>query len=232
VVQEIDWSTGQILQALQSAGVDSDTLVMFTSDHGPWFQGSPGGLRGRKGETFEGGFRVPFLARYPAYIPGGQVSRSLVSTLDILPTAAKLTGAALPSNPMDGIDLTPLLSGQQSELQRDAFLYFNDVYLQAARLGNWKLHVSRFNMHAFTQAPPCGRVNLPLPDPEMYEMQADPDESRDRADRNPATVAVIRARMDQLIQSFPSDIQYAWTSSFGQKVQDTASGQYPVPSNT
>jgi arylsulfatase A len=231
-VQEIDWSTGQILQALQSAGIDSDTLVMFTSDHGPWFQGSPGGLRGRKGDTFEGGFRVPFVARYPGFIPGGQVCRSLVSTLDILPTVGRLAGAALPANPLDGIDLSAVLSGQQSEIQRDAFLYFNDVYLQAARLGNWKLHVTRFNMPAFTTPPACGRLNLPLPAPEMYEMAVDPDESRDRAERNPGTVAQIRSRMDQLIQSFPADIQNAWSSTFGQKVQGTPPGCYPVPLNT
>jgi arylsulfatase A-like enzyme len=229
VVQEIDWSTGQVLDALKASGVDSDTLVLFTSDHGPWYQGSPGGLRGRKGETFEGGFRVPFLARYPAFIPAGQVSSTFVSTLDILPTAGRLAGAALPPNPLDGVDISRLLSGEVSDLPRDAFLYFNDVYLQAARLGNWKLHVARFNMHAFTQAPACGRVNLPLQHPEMYELLADPDESRDRADRNPSTVAQIRARMDQLMQGFPADIQNAWSSSFSQKAQDNPAGCYPVP---
>jgi arylsulfatase A-like enzyme len=229
VVQEIDWSTGQVLQAVQAAGVDSDTLIFFTSDHGPWYQGSPGRLRGRKGDTFEGGFRVPMVARYPALISGGQVSRTFVSTLDILPTVGRLAGAALPPNPLDGIDLSPLLSGQVTDLQRDAFLYFNDIYLQSARLGNWKVHAARFNIPAFTTAPSCGRLNLPLPMPEMYEMVADPEESRDRADRNPQTVALIRGRMDQLMQSFPADIQNAWSNTFSQKVQSTPSGCYPIP---
>jgi arylsulfatase A-like enzyme len=229
VVQEIDFSTGQVLQALQAAGIDNNTLVLFTSDHGPWYQGSPGGLRGRKGETFEGGTRVPFLARFPGYIPAGQVSRSLVSTLDILPTVAALTGAALPPLPPDGVDLNPLLTGRSATVPRDAFLYFNDVYLQAARMENWKLHVTRFNMPAFSQAPSCGRLSLPLPCPELYDVLMDPDEGHDRADRNPATVNQIRARMDALIQTFPPNIQNAWQNTLAQQVQGTPSGCYPIP---
>src|SRR6266496_2815669 len=92
-VQEIDWSVAQVLQALKANGIDSDTLVMVSSDHGPWFQGSPGGLRGRKGESWEGGVRVPFVARYPARIPSGVVCRNFATTLDVLPTVAGLTGA-------------------------------------------------------------------------------------------------------------------------------------------
>jgi len=232
VVQEIDWSTGQVLQALQANGIDNNTLVIFTSDHGPWYQGSPGGLRGRKGETFEGGVRVPFLARFPGYIPAGTQNHSVVSTLDILPTVASLTGAALPPLPPDGIDLTQVLTGRAKDVTRDAFLYFNDVYLQAARLANWKLHVTRFNMPAFSQAPPCGRLSLPLPSPELYDVVMDPDEGHDRADRNPANVAQIRGRMDALIQSFPVDIQNAWANTLCQQVQGTPSGCYPIPQSS
>jgi arylsulfatase len=232
VVQEIDWSTGQVLQALRANGIDNNTLVLFTSDHGPWYQGSPGGLRGRKGETFEGGMRVPFLARFPGYIPAGVANHSLASTLDILPTVASLAGTALPPLPPDGVDLNPVLSGQAKEATRDAFLYFNDVYLQAARVGNWKLHVTRFNMPAFSQAPACGRLSLPLPWPEMYDVVMDPDEARDRADRNPATVAQIRSRMDALIQTFPPDIQDAWAKTLSSRVQGTPSGCYPIQQST
>jgi arylsulfatase A len=232
VVQEIDFSTGQVLQALQANGIDNNTLVIFTSDHGPWYQGSPGGLRGRKGETFEGGVRVPFLARFPGYIPGGATSHAVVSTLDILPTVASLTGAAPPPLPLDGIDLTQVLAGRTKDVTRDAFLYFNDVYLQAARLGNWKLHVTRFNMPAFSQAPPCGRLSLPLPAPELYDVVMDPDEGHDRSDRNPGNVAQIRGRMDALMQTFPVDIQNAWATTLSQQVQGTPSGCYPIPQNS
>jgi len=231
-VQEIDWSTGQLLQALRANGIDSNTLIVFTSDHGPWYQGSPGRLRGRKGETFEGGVRVPFLARFPSLIPAGQVSQTLVSTLDILPTVASLTGAAPPSNPVDGVDLSPVFTGKQTDLARDVFLYFNDVYLQAARVGTWKLHVTRFNMPAFTTPPACGRLSLPLPEPELYDVVADPDESRDRGDRNPGTVAAIRAQMDAAIQTFPADVQNAWYTTLQLRVGATPSGCYPIPTGS
>ena len=228
VVQEIDYSTGQVLQALRANNIDQNTLVIFTSDHGPWYQGSPGKLRGRKGETFEGGVRVPFLARFPGYFPAGVTNQALVSTLDILPTVANLTGAAPPPLPLDGVDLTAVLTGGATDVSRDAFLYFNDVYLQAARLGNWKLHVTRFNTPAFLQPPTGGKISLPLPQPEMYDVVVDPDESHDRADRNPETLAQIRGRMDALLQTFPADIQNAWTTTLSEQVQGTPSGSYPV----
>ena len=158
--------------------------MVFSSDHGPWFQGSPGGLRGRKGETFEGGVRVPFVARYPGFIPPNQVCSAFATSLDVLPTVAGLAGAALPPNPLDGVDIRALLTGEQASLTREAFLYFNDVYLQAARVGSWKLHVSRFNVPAFCPAPAEGRLNLPLPWPELYDVVADVDESHDRSNRN------------------------------------------------
>jgi len=227
VVQEIDWSVGQVLQSLKAAGIDSNTLVIFTSDHGPWYQGSPGGLRGRKGEVFEGGVRVPFIARYPSLIPSGQVCRGFAAGLDILPTVAAVTGAPLPQNPLDGIDLTPLLTGQQSDLTREAFLYFNDVYLQAARLGSWKLHATRFNMPAFTQAPAVGRLNLPIC-PELYDVIADPDEGHDRSDRNATVVADLTGRMARLIQTFPNDIIKAWQNTLSLPLPGTPAGCFPV----
>lgn len=227
-IQEIDASVGQILQALTRNGIDSNTLVMFSSDHGPWYQGSTAGLRGRKGETFEGGVRVPFIARFPGLIPSGQVSQALTSHLDILPTVANLAGVTLPQNPVDGIDIGPLLRGQRQDLPREALLYFNDVCLQAARLGPWKLHATRFNTPAFSPEPVGGRVNLPLPNPELYHVVADVDETRDRADRNPAKVAEIRSRMEGLIQTFPPDIQNAWYGTLSRKVYSTPAGALPI----
>ena len=227
-VQEIDASTGQILQALKNNGIDSNTLVIFSSDHGPWYQGSTGGLRGRKGEIFEGGVRVPFIARYPGFIPGGQVSNALVSLMDIMPTAAGLTGCSAPANSFDGIDIRQLLSGQVNDLPREAFLYFNDMELQAARVGPWKLHVSRFNSWMFSPEPAKGRVNLPLPNPELYDVVSDLDESHDRAARNPAVVSDIRSRMNRLIQTFPSDVQSEWFGTLSRKVFYTPAGALPV----
>jgi arylsulfatase A len=144
-VLEVDWSVGQILNALEMSGIDSDTLIMFTSDHGPWYQGSSADLRGRKGDTFEGGVRVPFVARYPGRIPAGLVVQDLASNMDILPTLAAVCGAPLPAIPLDGINIWPLLSGTQSAISRDPLLYFDNWSIQCARVSTWKLHVARYN---------------------------------------------------------------------------------------
>jgi arylsulfatase A len=228
VVTELDASIGLIMQSLKANGLDSNTLVMFTSDHGPWYQGSTGGLRQRKGEIFEGGVRVPMLARFPGAIPAGRVSSTLTTSLDFLPTIAAFTGASLPTNPSDGIDISPLLHGWQTELTRDAFLYFNDVELQAARIGPWKLHVARFNSWAFSPEPAVGRLNLPLPNPELYNVIEDNDESHDRSLRNFSQLVVIRSRMDALLQTFPPEIIGAWSYTLSSKVQNTSIGALPV----
>jgi arylsulfatase A len=227
-VQEIDWSVGQVLRSIRDAGQESNTLVVFSSDHGPWFQGSPGGLRGRKGETFEGGVRVPFVARYPGFIPQNQVCSAFATSLDVLPTVADLTGATLPANPLDGVGIRGLLTGEQASVTRDAFLYFNDVYLQAARVGSWKLHLSRFNVPAFCPAPAEGRLNLPLPWPELYDVVADVDEAHDRMNRNGGTVADIRNRVERMLQTFPADIQDAWARTLAMRVQGTPAGCLPI----
>lgn len=228
VVQEIDWSVGQVLKAVRDNGLDPNTLVIFSSDHGPWFQGSPGRLRGRKGDTFEGGVRVPFIARYPGVIPAGQVSKAFATSLDILPTVGRLTGSPLPSNPLDGVDIRTLLTGDQQSVNRDTFLYFNDVYLQAARNQNWKLHTTRFNSPAFCPTPAEGRLNLPLPSPELYDISRDADESHDRSTRNPNVVSDLQSRIARALQTFPADIQNAYAQMGTISVQGTPAGCYPT----
>jgi arylsulfatase A-like enzyme len=100
VVAELDWSVGQVLAALEEDGVDDNRLVMFSSDNGPWYQDSPGRLRGRKGWTFEAGVREPFVVLFPDRIPAGTVSQGVASTMDILPTVARLANAPLPAQPL------------------------------------------------------------------------------------------------------------------------------------
>lgn len=239
-VEEIDWSVGQVLQALQDNGIDDNTLVIFTSDNGPWFLGSPGRLRGRKGSSYEGGVREPFIARFPGRIPaqvfpGPAISRTrsfsavpvtgtsarisgvVASTLDLLPTIAGLCKAPLPSQPLDGSDIWPILSGQQSELARDPFLYFDDWNLQCARFGPWKIHVARYNDFPWSPDPIGGRINLPLTSPELYNLEEDPDESYDVAADNPEVVADLLARMLKLLPTFPSNVMDAWNFTMSQK---------------
>ena len=229
VVQELDWGVGEVLAALRDNGPDSSTLVLFSSDNGPWYQGSQGRLRGRKGETYEGGMREPFIARYPGAIPAGIGCSGLATTMDLLPTFARLCGASLPSRLLDGVDIWPMLSGERWEVDRDVFLYFDSVYLQCARLGRWKLHMSRYNTRPWSPLPPGGRVNLPLPRPELYDLESDPQESYDCAQAHPDVVADIRARVDRLIPTFPYGIIDAWQYTLSQKVLEAPVDGLPVP---
>jgi arylsulfatase len=228
VVREIDWSVGQVLQSLKDNGLENNTLVVFSSDNGPWYQGSPGLLRGRKGDSYDGGWRVPCIARFPGQIPEGQVCDAVTTTMDILPTVARLTGASLPARPLDGLDIMPLLSGRASNMEREPFLYFNDVYLQCARLGAWKLHVARYNVPMFTPEPARGRRNLPLPRPELYNLVDDPEESYNRSTRNSPVVAQIQERVERLMETFPAEIRKAYEETRRRRVEDTPENAPPV----
>ena len=227
VVEEIDWSVGEVFAALRRAGADSNTVVMFSSDNGPWYQGSPGALRGRKGSTYEGGVREPFLARFPGRIPKGLVCKGVSGTVDILPTVARLTGAPLPKAPLDGIDIWPLLTGEQQSLEREALLYFDDWNLQCARWGKWKLHVARYNTFAYNPAPAEGRVNFPLHPPELYDLENDPMESYDAAPENPQVVREIQSRVDRLLHTFPAEVQKAWKETQARETSVTPAGALP-----
>ena len=237
VVQEMDWSIGQVMAALKENGLDDNTLVLFTSDNGPWYQGSPGQLRGRKGETFEGGMREPFIARFPAQIPaGGGVRRAgkrttdcMASTLDLLPTIAAFTGAPLPSNKLDGVDISSVLLGREAEVKRDIFLYFSGWELQAARFGCYKLHVSRFNAPAYAPYPMVGLYNYPLLRPELYDLVNDPEEAFDISALNPDVVASILKQVTDMLPTLPTEVQTAWAETRKRRVYPNEPGAYPTP---
>jgi len=140
-ISEIDWSVGKILNTLKEYGIDENTIVIFTSDNGPSRGGSALPLRGKKGSTFEGGMREPTIVRWPTKIPSGQVNDELLTTMDLLPTFAKLAGAKLPNDRViDGKDIWSVLRGKKKSPHK-AFFYHNRKELQAVRSGNWKLHV-------------------------------------------------------------------------------------------
>lgn len=228
VVEELDWSVGQVLGALARQGVERNTLVLFSSDNGPWFQGSSGGLRGRKGMTWEGGVRVPFLVRWPERVARGRVCPSLVSTMDLVPTVCRLTGAAMPVKPVDGMDISPLLTGRQAAMERDPLLYFHGKDLHAARWGAWKLHLARSNAEMYSAAPPSGRRSLMLANPELYNLSLDPDESADVAAENPEVVRRIRAFVDQRMEGFPADIRAAWKALGETPAAPHPAGTFPA----
>jgi arylsulfatase A len=227
-ISEIDGTVGQILGALKDNGLDQNTLVMLSSDHGPWHQGSTANLKKRKGDTFEGGVRVPFIASFPGQIPKGSISTGLASNMDIVPTLARLCNAPLPGNAIDGTDIWPLITGEADDIDRDVLLYFDGWYLQCARLGRWKLHLTRYNAAAWGPAPPEGFLNLPLPKPELYNLETDPGENFDVADRNPEIVAAIRARVETMLADFPQPVRDGWRFVQSLKVENTPSGALPV----
>ncbi len=229
VMAEFDFGVGEVLRTLRETGQDENTLVLLTSDNGPWYQGSPGRLRGRKGESYEGGLRVPLIARMPGRIAGGQVNDGFVSALDLLPTIGALTGAALPAKPLDGIDISARFTGDNGELHRDPFLYFDYWSLQCARLGRWKAHFSRYNSRPWSPEPVGGRVNLPLPRPELYDLSSDPEESYDCSELQPHVIADIRARVEKALLSFPDVVQGTWQSTMAQPVDgSTPAGALPL----
>ncbi len=147
VIEEIDWSVGEILKTLAAHELENDTLVIFTSDNGPWLSygnhaGSAGPLREGKGTTWEGGVREPCIMRWPGRIPAGSVCHELAATIDIVPTIAGLIDAELPEHPIDGHDIWPLMSGQpDARSPHEAYFYYWGRDLQAVRSGDWKLHV-------------------------------------------------------------------------------------------
>jgi len=147
VMMEIDWSVGQILDTLKRLDLDQHTLVIFCSDNGPWLSygdhaGSAKPLREGKGTTFDGGQREPTIMRWPGKIPAGTACREFASTIDLLPTIARLAGAELPPHRIDGKDIWPLMSGQPgAKSPHEAFYFYRGWALEAVRSGKWKLHL-------------------------------------------------------------------------------------------
>jgi arylsulfatase A-like enzyme len=163
VVQELDWSVGEILAALRRNGLDEKTLVIFTSDNGPFLSygehaGAAGPFRGGKLTTFEGGVRMPGIVRWIGHVPAGRVTDEIASTMDLFVTIARLVGAKLPDVKLDGIDIAPLLLGEANAKGREMFWYYSGDELQAFRRGDWKLHLP----HEYLEvAGPPGRGGKP-----------------------------------------------------------------------
>jgi uncharacterized sulfatase len=141
VMAELDWSVGQILTHLQKLGIDENTLVIFTSDNGPWYGGSTGGLRGMKGQHWEGGLRVPFIARWPGRIPAGKANHEPGIMMDVFATTLAATKVAPPKGrTLDGKNLLPVLSGK-GKSPHDALFSFRGLDVATVRSGPWKLHL-------------------------------------------------------------------------------------------
>ena len=198
-IEEVDWSTGQILAKLRELGLDEQTLVVFTSDNGGVLAhgASNGPLKAGKATSFEGGHRVPCIVRAPGRVPSGVVSDCVWTMLDVLPTFAALAGAKAPSDRIiDGFDASPILStpnAAQSPYQRAGYFYYYEGHLQAVRSGPWKLRVAR-------DGPKLG--STPLATPELFNLDVDIGETTDVAAKHPEVVA----RLLGLIERCREDI--------------------------
>jgi arylsulfatase A len=195
VVEELDWSVGVVLKTLRELKLDRKTLVVFTSDNGPWLMfgehgGSAGPLREGKGSTWEGGMRVPGIAWWPGTVPAGVATQELVCQMDLFNTAVALAGGKVPDDrPIDGVDVTPVLTGKGKSARQTMFFY-RDEQLYAVRHGPYKAH--------FVTRAGYGKEDPVKHDPPLlYHLGRDPGEKTDVAKAHPEVVAEIRKVMAQ-----------------------------------
>jgi arylsulfatase A len=231
VIEELDWSVGEVVGALKANGLENDTLVLFASDNGPWLSygnhgGSASPLREGKGTSFEGGIREPFIARWPGKIPPGTVCHEPAMTIDVLPTITKFTGAELPKLPIDGKDIGSLLAQPTTaKSPQEAYYFYWGQELQAVRMGRWKLHFP----HEYQSLKSGGADGKPgvyekrKLDLSLFDLPADVGESNNVAAANPVVVARITALADRVRM----DLGDVATKTTGSGVRPAANVQAP-----
>jgi arylsulfatase A len=212
VIMEIDWSVGQILAVLKRLGLDTNTLVVFSSDNGPWLSygdhaGSAGPLREGKGTTFDGGQREPTVMWWPGQIPAGSVCREVGAMFDLLPTMAHLAGGHVPKDRViDGRDIWPLMSVQSGATSpHEAFFFLQGWNVEAVRSGRWKLHLP----HRYRSLVEPGSGGQPGPyeqrsiGKELFDLQEDVGEAEDVSNAHPEVVQ----RLSELAAVFERDLK-------------------------
>jgi uncharacterized sulfatase len=228
VIRELDWSVGQIVDRLKDLGIDSDTMVLFTSDNGPWYGGSTGGLRGMKGRTWEGGIRVPMIARWPGKIPPGLVNNAPAGTIDVLPTILTAAGIAVPKDrKIDGKDIWSLLTSPQASSPHEAIFAMAGANLMTVRSDKWKLHIRppgapwKFGddwvdprgpdgvtiIAPYEQARPSAYPGVLGGDgPKammLFDLETDPAEQHDVSQKHPDVVKRLKKLYDKASAEFP-----------------------------
>ena len=199
-VEELDWSVGEVMAALDKHGLADNTLVFFTSDNGPWYQGSTGGLRGRKWETFDGGMRVPGIARWPGVIPAGATSDQMAMNFDLFATALELAGLTPPADrPIDGKNLLPMLQGEATP--HDALFFYATKKPLAVRSGHWKYHCRRAY---WTTGSFYFRKG-----PMLFNLETDPNESYNVIDLYPEQAAGMENLLEMWEDNFVTGVPKA-----------------------
>ena len=207
VIMELDWSVGQVMKTLDETGIEKNTLIIFTSDNGPWINygnhgGSAGGLREAKNSVFEGGYRVPCIMVWPGMIKPGGVCNRICASIDILPTLAEITGTGLPEKQIDGVSLLSLLQGNYDGKPRREYYFYIDRALNAVRYDNWKLvfpHVQSSNEGSiFGKDGWPGVYNIIHFPGGLYDLNHDPGERYDLQDAYPGIVRMLEAKADSV----------------------------------
>jgi len=179
VVEELDWSVGEIVQAVRRSNIVERTVILFSSDNGPFPEGSAGGLRGGKASTFDGGYRVPFIARWPGTIPAASASSAMAMNIDLLPTIAAIAGVSLPNAAqLDGRNILPVLLGAATESPHESLVFFNHDLVAAVRTQDWKI-VVRADYRNIERVLPDHDVRL------LFDMRQDPYENYSMAAHRP-----------------------------------------------
>jgi arylsulfatase len=223
VMQEIDWSVGEVMAALDRAGVADNTWLVFTSDNGPWLSygehaGSAGPYREGKGTSWEGGTRVPCIMRWPGKLPAASVCDTVLMTIDLLPTIAARIGAELPKQKIDGLDVWPVLAGEANARNPHAgyVTYYANNELQAVTDGRWKLvfpHAYRTlgNRPKATGGKPAKYAQARIAQPQLFDLLKDIAEENDLTTAEPA----IAERLAKMAAEYRADLGDSLTKSVG-----------------
>lgn len=228
-VMAIDWSTQVIVDALIQNNVYENTLIIFTSDNGSRndFGESNGTLRGKKGETWEGGQRVPFMVHWKGTVEPG-VSKELITSLDLYPSLAAIAGAEIPKDRIiDGMDLSDCMLGKTKKSARKEFFYFNRNTLEAARVGDWKLHVAKPEPipEKWDISKPQAQCSAGIEVKELYNLRNDSSEQKNLYEEHPEIVQEIMER----IQLCREDVGDAFTGVIGKNVRPIGKAEHPRP---
>jgi arylsulfatase len=229
VMEEIDWSVGEVMKALDANGLTSKTLVIFTSDNGPWLSfgnhaGNTGGLREGKGTAWEGGVRVPCIMSWHGKIPSGTISNNISTTMDILPTLVNICKLTSPVKKIDGVDIYPLLINKAGANPRDEFVYYYDRNsLKGIRKGQWKLVLPN-NSQTYKKITAVGNDGWPgkyasdTVHLALYDLRSDPGETLDLKERYPEIVNELTLIVERYRKELGDDL----TRQTGQGIRPAA----------